>query len=844
MLTMKIDGRSIECPDGKTILEAADSIGIYIPRLCYHPDLPPVDEVTWADSIFQTDTKIIGEKPGIKAGEEGHCNLCLVQVDGLPEPVNSCITPAENGMVIRTNTAEVIERRKQALGKLLTNHPHACMTCAQKKGCSLTDCSSNVPVDERCCVLLGHCELEKVSDYIGIPGDISKYLPKNYPRTKDDPLFARDYNLCVGCLRCVRICQDVRGANILGAVWKDGRAWVGTLNGAGLREAECRFCGACVEVCPTGALLDKENVPVVRKDAPLPCVENCPADIDIPRYLRLITMNRYRDALDLIRSRVPFPGILGYVCFHPCEANCLRGDIDQPVAICALKRFVADEVPIEDVRLPEKQPNTGKKIAVIGSGPTGLTAAYYLSVLGHQIDLFDIADKPGGMLRYGIPDYRLPREILERELEVLSGLGINFRMNHRIGDEFGIPELKSLGFNAILAAAGTPVSKTLSIENSDLDGIYPGLEFLKSAKLLRKPRLDGQIVVIGGGNVAIDAAMTALRLGAQNVQLVCLESRDNMPAHDWEVAQAEEEGVEIHPSWGPKRFISQNGRVSGVELKKCTSVFDKQGRFDPQFKENETYNVSADFIIVAIGQEVDRKLFHRIEGFQYSPDGTLKVDDNFAVDIEGVFAAGDIVQGPSSVVEAIADGRHAAEAIDKYVGGNGIAEIIPGLTGLDNPRLDSSKESIQRSRQTVKTADPEMRKSGFTLIEETYGKQTVRLEAQRCLQCNLRQLITPVILPPEPWQSFDKETVESVPEREGVFQLLDAEKKVIQISGTANLLQDLMKCLGDPGNAKYFIWEEDPMYTKRESELIQQYLQKHGELPGGGIGDDDLDDLF
>jgi NADH dehydrogenase/NADH:ubiquinone oxidoreductase subunit G len=260
-LTLTIDGQRVECSEGKTLLEAADAAGIYIPRMCYFPELRPVCEVTWAEAVYQVENKMVGEKPGENAGEESHCDLCVVEIEGQPEPVRACHTPAEDRLIIRTDAEKVIRLRKMALSKMLSDHPHACLICAQKQGCSRTDCSSNVPVDERCCKLLGHCELEKVSEFIGIPGDTPKYVPQQRPITKDDPLFDRDFNLCIGCLRCVRVCDKVQGKEILGAVWKDDRAWVGTLTGAGLDEAQCRFCGACVEVCPTGALLDKENVP-------------------------------------------------------------------------------------------------------------------------------------------------------------------------------------------------------------------------------------------------------------------------------------------------------------------------------------------------------------------------------------------------------------------------------------------------------------------------------------------------------------------------------------------------------------------------------------------------------
>lgn len=842
-LTLKINGTPVECNEGQTVLEAADSAGIYIPRLCYHPDLPPTGEVILSERIYQGNSEIISEKSRVAVGEIAHCNLCLVQVDGFDRPVNACITPVEQGMNVQSETPEIITLRKQALSKILATHPHACLTCAQKEGCSRTSCSTNVAVEERCCVLLGRCEIGKVSEYIGIPADTPRYQPRNLPVIKDDPLFERDYNICISCLRCVRVCRDVRKADILGAAWKDDQVWVGTLKPGNLIDAECRFCGACVEVCPTGTLLDKENVPKVTRGADLPCVGGCPAGINIPRYLKLISMGRYKDALEVIRSRVPFPGILGYVCFHPCEDACRRGNIDQAVAICSLKRFVADEVPLEELTPINKNPDTGKKVAVIGSGPAGLTAAYYLNISGHQVDIFDENEKPGGMLRHGIPSYRLPDEVLDREIESLKDTGINFKLNHNIGDDFGIEEMKSSGYDAILIAVGTSASKMIAVENSDVEGIYPALDFLRSAKSDGKPALNGKVVVIGGGNVAIDAAMTSYRLGAEHVTLVCLESRKEMPAHEWEIAQAEEEGVEIINSRGPMRFVSESGHVSAVEFKKCTRVFDEQKKFNPSYDESDTIKIDANFVVVAIGQETRGSVIDYIKEKQNTAGNLLKVNNEYATGLEGVFAAGDVVKGPSSVVEAVAAGRKSAEAIDKYLGGKGSIDIEPAISEEDNPRLESEPEVITRKRRSARIAEPVSRKKSFCAIEETLEAEFAKLEAQRCLQCHLRQRIAQVILPPALWLSFDRENVEKTPESEGVFQLLDSEKKAVKIKGSTNLRKDLLDCLEKPGSAVYFEWEEDPMYTKRESELIQQYLQQHGEMPGGGA-DDELDDFF
>ncbi|MFH1700925.1 MAG: FAD-dependent oxidoreductase [Candidatus Zixiibacteriota bacterium] len=839
-IKINIDGVSVSSAEGKTILEVADGAGIYIPRLCHHPDISPSDKVTWADSIYQTNIEINSEKTDESAGENGHCNLCIVEVDGQPEPVNSCVTEVIDGMNISTTSEKLIKKRRDSLSKILSDHPHACLTCAQKEGCSRTDCSSNVPVNERCCPLLGHCELEKISDYIGIPGETPKYIPQNRPISSNVPFFIRDYNLCVGCLRCVRICDDIHQADILGAVWKDSGAWIGFNDETDSEKSICRNCGACIEICPTGAMRDKEGVTPVQAGKALPCVSSCPAGIDIPRYLHFIARGEYQKALEVICAKVPFPGILGYVCFHPCESGCRRSEIDKPVAICDLKRFAAEKVGHLDFLLSNKKQSTGKKIAIIGSGPAGLTSAYYLAMQGHAVEIFEKENQPGGMLRHGIPDYRLPQDILDRELKTIEKLGIKIHPNNEFGDTAGIDKLKADGYDAMLIAAGVSASKILNIENSNLNGIYPALDFLKSAKLSHEPKLTGQVIVIGGGNVAIDAAMTASRLGANEVTLVCLESREEMPAHKWEIAQAEEEGIKIENSWGPRKFISDGEKLAGIEFIRCTRVFDEKNRFNPQFDENESKEIAAEAAIVAIGQEVDEKL-----NSYFSDKFGINIEQAIDIEVsENVFVAGDVMRGPTSVIDAIAEGRIAVDRIDKFLGGSGIPEPDFNNSEYEYSRIEIPHDAFQHSRTVVDSVNPEKRKSNFNLITVTMDEEHAVRESRRCLQCYQRQRISPVTLPPEPWLPLNQESIESLPNAEGVFRLLDESKKVIRISGVSNIRNGLSECLGNPGEARWFIWEEDPMYTKRESELIQQYLQEHGEMPGGGGGEDDLDDLF
>ena len=441
LVSLVIDGRAVEARPQSTILEAAAEAGIYIPALCRHPDLIAASKCGPSPEIFQGCEKISSDGNAYPG-----CKLCAVRVEGSANTL-ACETGVREGMRIQTGTPDVRQARQEALAVLLRDHPRACLLCAQKEGCSREPCSTNVPVEERCCPLLGRCELEKIADHVGIPGNLGKFKPRGIPPLEAAPLFKRDYNLCIGCTRCVRACGELRGVEALGYVMRQGAARVGTLHGPALKQAGCRFCGACVEVCPTGALTDLKPFSLQeREEALLPCRAACPAELDIPAYLRAIADADPDLALSIIYEKAPFPGVLGMVCNHPCEEACRRGELDQPVAVCNLKRFAS-----ENGAPPEIQPQfppTGKKVAVIGAGPAGLTAAFYLNSYGHDVTIFESEEKPGGMLRYGIPEYRLSRPVLDADISRLLR-GIELRTRTALGKDFQLAELLNGGFDSV-----------------------------------------------------------------------------------------------------------------------------------------------------------------------------------------------------------------------------------------------------------------------------------------------------------------------------------------------------------------------------------------------------------
>jgi len=733
-------------------------------------------------------------------------------------------------MKVYTENEQVRGARKVELMRILAKHSHACLICAQKEGCTREPCSTNVPVNERCCPKFGDCELERVAEYIGIREDTPRYTPRNLLVIDNEPLFLRDNNLCIGCTRCVRACQELRGIGALGFVYKNGEVLVGTV-APNLMDSDCRFCGACVEVCPTGALQDKELKATKREVDLIPCKYACPAETDVPRYVRLTCEGRFAEAAAVIREKLPLPNVLAHACSRPCESTCRRSKINEAVSICGLKRFAMDnDSEIWKQKLTIARPS-GKKVAIIGSGPAGLSAAFSLVRLGHSVTIFEGMDEPGGMMRYGVQEYRLPKEVVEKDIREIVNLGVGIKTGVVFGKDLTIESLKKEGFDAVLVAVGLQTSRRLRVEGANLSGATSGLDFLRDARLGKASNIQGKVLVIGGGNVAMDVALAALRLDASDVQVVCLEKREEMPAFPWEIEQALEERVRIHNSYGVKKILGRDGKVTAVELMRCLSVFDKDGKFSPTFDEKQTMTIETDMLAIAIGQAPDLS-WQTANQLSISESGVVKVNPStMETNISGVFACGDIAKGPTSIVEALVSGRQAALTIDKYLGGRGTIEDRVVEVEKPNPWFGKVEKFAHKQRVQMPSLSVEKRRGNFLEVELGYDEKMALEEANRCLRCDLRLCIQKAPQPPEKWLPLKEENLETVPETEGVFQLLNGNKEIIYIKGTINLRKELEQLLATNMKAKYFICEEAKMYTMRESELLQQYIKKHGKMP-------------
>jgi NADPH-dependent glutamate synthase beta subunit-like oxidoreductase/NAD-dependent dihydropyrimidine dehydrogenase PreA subunit len=507
-----------------------------------------------------------------------------------------------------------------------------------------------------------------------------------------------------------------------------------------------------------------------------PCMMACPAHTNAGRYVSLIAEGRFEEAYRIARDPNPLASICGRVCAHPCETACRRGAIDQPIAIRALKRFLTERHGPEskhpvDTNEGRQQPKLPYRIAVVGGGPVGLSAAHDLALMGYSVTIFEAAPVAGGMLYLGVPEYRLPRDVVEAQVrEILATGDITLKLNQAAGRDFTIADLRHQGFDAVLLAVGAHSSRDLSIPGVNLDGVHKGIDFLLNVNLGYQFTIGKKVVVIGGGNVAMDVArsaarevlrqhasgvesqepsrqnedavatremidvsLSALRLGAREVKLVCLEPRNQMPAALEEVVEAEEEGIILHPGFGPSRILGENGRVSALEVLKTKRVFDESGRFNPAFYEGSESLLECDTIIMAIGQAPRLDFLKPEDGVEISRRGLIAVNpQTLMTSSEGIFAGGDCVFGPRLIIDSVADGKRAAVGIDEY------------LRKVRHPEPTVEVEILERHSMPLNLLDlmrqpipalPLARRTGMTEVEVGFDEETAQREAQRCLHC-------------------------------------------------------------------------------------------------------------
>ncbi|MFC2014875.1 FAD-dependent oxidoreductase [Chloroflexota bacterium] len=516
----------------------------------------------------------------------------------------------------------------------------------------------------------------------------------------------------------------------------------------------CISCYRCADQCRTDVLI--RNSP--KEGGIARCEESCPAGENIRWTTYYINKGQFKEALESIRAENPFPGVCGRVCFHPCEEKCARIPLDQGIATNALERAAFDYGTTKTGKQTQKRPDTGKKVAVVGGGPAGLTCAYYLAILGHKVTVFEAQPVAGGIPRINIPEYRLPASVVDSEVEQVTALGVDIKVNSPI-DAKAFATLKS-DYDACFVATGAPLSQKLSAPGEDNPDIIGAIEFLRNSRLDNNAKVGNKVVVIGGGNVATDSARLARRLGAEEVTMVCLESRDTMPAYGAEVEAAEAEDVSISPSWGVTKFNAQAGKLTGVELKSCISAFDKKGNFSPSFDESKTNIIAADTVIVAIGQATDLSFADT----KMKAGSRIKVDANtLETPIKGVFAGGDVGSTIRSIVQAIASGKRAAISIDIFltkgdkntllaagIGATSIGSYMAGGDAILENRVPEEPESSYFgpvTREEPAMLPGKQRTSSMKEVNKGLSKELAITEAKRCFRCS--QYAPPLVLYPD-----------------------------------------------------------------------------------------------
>ena len=552
---------------------------------------------------------------------------------------------------------------------------------------------------------------------------------------------------------------------------------------AHVEKEKCVACGKCVEVCPVGAaklgqklctkygeikypkalLPDTEKWgrdkwdPDYRDHAKINCYETgtspcktaCPAHLAVQGYVKMAAEGRYMDALKLIKQDNPFPAVCGAICNRRCEDACTRGTVDKAVAIDEIKKFIAEKELHEEHRyVPLCENHEGKqfeqKIAVIGAGPAGMSAAYYLRTKGYPVTVFEKEKRPGGMLLNGIPSFRLEKSVIEAEIDVLRQMNVEFRCGVEVGKDITIPELRTEGYKAFYVAVGAQGGRLAGVPGEDAAGVQTGVDFLRKINLAEEVemlpddiRLSGRTVVIGGGNVAIDVARTALRAGSESVGMYCLESLAEMPAAADEVAEAREEGIVVWNGWGPKEILADNGKVKGIVLKKCVSVFDGNGRFHPVYDENECITVECENILLSIGQSVEWGELLKDTVVEFNPNGTAKADPvTYQTKEPDIFVGGDVYTGPKFAIDAIAAGKQGCESIHRFVHEGHSLTLGRDLRQfVELDKDDVVIEEFDNAKRQIPGRKAGIAKDSFRDLRSVFTEEQVKAEAARCLGC-------------------------------------------------------------------------------------------------------------